>query len=507
MKLSKKIIVSAFLAISCSVFSQETRKVLFLGNSYTYANDLPQIVATLATNTGDVLIYDSNLIGGYTLQDHFDSTLSKNKILSDNWDYIVLQEQSQRPAFAVPLAFFNGFLELKGYIKQNKPCAQITSFMTWGYENGDAQNCATNPNVCTYIGMDNLIRDRYMEFSNVFESEVTPVGVVWRYIKENHPNINLYQSDGSHPSLAGSYLAACCFYTSIFRKDPTLISNNYGLDANTASIIRNATKAIVFDQMEDWYIGKYIPNSNFDYTIGNGLNEVIINNITPTYRDSVVWDFGDGSTSTALLPVHSYAADGSYTIKLTSNKCYLGQNIASVFERVVNFCPHTNTITPDYLILCPNIPGTIWTQPADSYQWCDYFGNPIPGSTNQSIEVFTGLTYSVLTTINGCTEMSSQITIDGYVGIGGESPCNLGNVDIEKPLEIDIFPNPAQNILNFQTLEIIKKVSIIDLLGQEVNTNQLSTNSLDVSNLSQGIYIIKVIGENDKTFSTKFVKQ
>ena len=127
MKLSKKIIVSAFLAISCSVFSQETRKVLFLGNSYTYANDLPQIVATLATNTGDVLIYDSNLIGGYTLQDHFDSTLSKNKILSDNWDYIVLQEQSQRPAFAVPLAFFNGFLELKGYIKQNKSRNQYKS--------------------------------------------------------------------------------------------------------------------------------------------------------------------------------------------------------------------------------------------------------------------------------------------------------------------------------------------------------------------------------------------
>jgi hypothetical protein len=276
MKEFKLKIVFAFFAISCAVFSQETRKVLFLGNSYTYANELPQIVAALATNTGDVLIHDSNSIGGYTLQDHFDSTLSKNKILSDNWDYIVLQEQSQRPAFAVPLAFFNGFLELKGYIKQNKPCAQITSFMTWGYENGDTQNCATNPTVCTYIGMDNLIRDRYMEFSNVFESEVTPVGVVWRYIKENYPNINLYQSDGSHPSLAGSYLAACCFYTSIFRKDPTLITNNYGLDATTATIIRNATKSIVFDQMTDWYIGKYVPSSNFDYTIGNGLNEVII---------------------------------------------------------------------------------------------------------------------------------------------------------------------------------------------------------------------------------------
>jgi hypothetical protein len=507
MKLSRLKVIFAFFAVSCTVFSQETRKVLFLGNSYTYANDLPQIIATLAVSTGDVLIYDSNLIGGYTLHDHWVSTVSQNKILSNDWDYIVLQEQSQRPAFSPPLAFYNGFVGLESFIRLNKPCAQITSFMTWGHQNGDAQNCATFPNVCTYADMDDLIRDRYTDFSNIFESEVTPVGVVWRYIKENYPNINLYQSDGSHPSLAGSYLAACCFYTSIFRKNPTLISNNYGLDANTAQLIRNATKSIVFDQMSDWYIGRYVPNSDFNYIIGTGSNEIVINHNPPTYRNSVLWDFGDGTTSTATLPTHSYANDGTYTIRLTSNKCFLGQNLTSVFERTVNFCSHTNTITPDYLILCPNIPGTIWTQPADSYQWCDDYGNPIDGATNQSIEVFTGLSYSVLTTVNGCTERSPQITIDGYGGIGEVNPCNLGNVDIEKPLEIDIFPNPTAQFLNIQTQEKIAKVSIISLLGQEVNINLVSANTFDVSNLAEGIYIIKIVSENDKTFSTKFVKQ
>ena len=106
--------------------------------------------------------------------------------------------------------------------------------------------------------------------SDLYESEVTPVGSVWKHLRENYPTINLYQSDGSHPSLAGSYVAACSFYTSIFRKDPTFISNNYGLDASTASIIRNAVKSIVFDQMLAWYIGRYVPSSDFNYTIGNG---------------------------------------------------------------------------------------------------------------------------------------------------------------------------------------------------------------------------------------------
>lgn len=68
MKLSKLKVIFAFFCISCIVFSQETRKVLFLGNSYTEANNLPLIVSELATNTGDVLIYDSNTPSGYTFQ-------------------------------------------------------------------------------------------------------------------------------------------------------------------------------------------------------------------------------------------------------------------------------------------------------------------------------------------------------------------------------------------------------------------------------------------------------
>lgn len=497
----KKIILVFIVLLSFKGFGQiQTRKVLFLGNSYTYVNDLPQIISALATNTGDVLIYDSNLIGGYTLEDHASSTISQNKILSNDWDYIVLQEQSQRPAFSNPSAFLNGFVGLEGFINQNKPCSQITSFMTWGHQNGDTQNCPSNPSVCNYDGMQTLIRDRYMNFSNIMESEVTPVGVVWKYIRENNPTINLYQSDGSHPSLAGSYLAACCFYTSIFRNDPTLISNNYGLDANTAQIIRNATKSLVFDQMSTWYIGKYIPNSDFNYTIGNGSNEVIFNSNASEYQDSLLWDFGDGTTSTEINPTHSYATNGNYTIKLTSYKCFLYQNLESIIEKTVNFCAHTNTIYPNNLILCPNTTGTIWTQLADSYQWLDYLGNPIAGANNQSFEAYSG-SYSVITTINGCAERSPEMFVDGWMD------CNLSIDDIEKPLEIIISPNPVKNILNIQTQETITEVSVYDLLGKKISINKASANTIDISNLTQGIYLLIVIGDNHKTFSAKVIKE
>ena len=502
----KKIIILLVLFQCIKSTSQsQTRKVLFLGNSYTYVNDLPQIVSDLAANTGDVLIYDSNLIGGYTLQDHYASTTSLNKILSNNWDYIVLQEQSQRPAFPVALAFFNAFGDLKNYIKQNKPCAQITSFMTWGHENGDIQNCPNNPAVCTYTGMQNLLTDRYMEFSDTFNSEVTPVGVVWKYIRENYPNIDLYQSDGSHPSLAGSYLAACCFYTSLYRKNPNLITNNYGLDPNTASIIRNAVKTIVFDQMLDWYIGKYVPNANFTYTIGNGTNQIVVNTNTSTFYDSFSWDFGDGTTSTSLLPSHSYATDGTYTIKLTTNKCYLGQStLISVLEKTVTFCSHTNTVYPNNLLICPNETATLWTQTADSYQWLDFYGNPIPGETNQSITTGPG-EYSVKTTINGCTEQSVTVYIDTYASIEN-SPCSLGIDDHNKKDEILLFPNPVENILTIESAESIDDIIVFDILGNKIMPTRVSNSSIDVSGLVKGIYFLRLSIDNRKVVIKKFIK-
>lgn len=483
-----------------AIGQSQTRKVLFLGNSYTYTNDLPQLVSQLAASAGDVLLYDSN--SAHTLQDHSASSVSQNKILSDDWDYIVLQEQSQRPAFINPAAFMNGFSSLKDFIKLNKPCAQITSFMTWGHANGDSANCPSNPGVCTYQGMQQLLTGRYMEMSDLYESEVTPVGVVWKYIREHHPAINLYQPDGSHPSAAGSYLAACCFYTSLFRKNPALLTDDYLPDAPTASVIRNAVKALVYDQLLNWYIGRYVPGSHFNYTIGNGQNEVLMNGNSLLYKDSFIWDFGDGTTSTVMNPSHSYTVDGSYTVTLTSYKCYLGQDIEAVFQRTVNFCSHTNTVFPN-LILCENETGTLWTQPAAGYQWYDELGNAIAGATGQSLEVSEGGQYSVETNNNGCWEMS----VPQYVDVWVDNPdCGLGIIDIDRP-EMTLFPNPARDALNIRVQGNLKQIAVYDLLANKISVRRLSPNAIDVSGLARGIYIVKVLTAGDETLIARFIRE
>ena len=131
---------------------------------------------------------------------------------------------------------------LSDAIRANNECSQPLFYMTWGRENGDASNCEYLPWLCTYEDMDDAIRDTYMYMTEDNDAEVTPAGAVWRYLRENYPFINLYSSDSSHPSLAGSYATACAFYTMIYKKDPSLITWDSSLPAADANTIRLATK-------------------------------------------------------------------------------------------------------------------------------------------------------------------------------------------------------------------------------------------------------------------------
>jgi len=304
-----------------SLYAQDTKNVLFLGNSYTYVNNLPSLVQQAAASTGNTFTYDSNTPGGYTLQGHSSNSTSQNKIKNGTWDYVVLQEQSQRPSFPDSQVSFEVYpfaQQLSDSIVKYNPCAKTTFFMTWGRENGDAGNCAGWPAVCTYEGMDDLLRQRYQIMANDNNGIASPVGAVWRYLRTNHPTLDLYSGDGSHPSLTGSYAGAITFYCTLFRKDPTLVTFNSSLSIADATIIKNAVKLVVFDDLAEWNIDKYDPIATF-----NNANTSETFTFTNTSQNAIsyAWDFGDGNTSTDENPIHSYATLGDFTVTLTITNC------------------------------------------------------------------------------------------------------------------------------------------------------------------------------------------
>ena len=89
------------LVISLAGNTQDSLSVLFIGNSYTYVNDLPTMLENLALSLdqGDIVFHNSQTLGGATFQSHAGNSITYDKINSQPWDFVVLQAQSQEPSF------------------------------------------------------------------------------------------------------------------------------------------------------------------------------------------------------------------------------------------------------------------------------------------------------------------------------------------------------------------------------------------------------------------------
>lgn len=265
----KKILLSlAILCTSLLVMAQEPPKVLFVGNSYTEVNNLPDLVEKVAKSTGRSLSHTANTPGGCTFSQHC-TNQSMTLIQQGGWDFVVLQEQSQFPSFPQSQVESQCF-----------PYAQILAnavhsvgarpmfYMTWGRRDGDQQNAQVFPVLGTYEGMDSMLYERYMDMAVRNEASVCPVGRVWRHLRANRPDIELYQSDGSHPSMAGSYAAACSFFVMLFHADPAEITFEAELDPAVAEAVRQAVRTVVYDHYDRWYDPAH-------YTEGGGSTEGI----------------------------------------------------------------------------------------------------------------------------------------------------------------------------------------------------------------------------------------
>lgn len=316
-----------FILFSVPGFGQQSKSVLFIGNSYTASNNLPLLISQMANSTGDNLRYSSQTPGGAQFTQHATNPLVISEISSRKWDHVVLQEQSQKPSFAPSYVASNVFPFAKllcDTIRYFDSCTQPIFFMTWGRKNGDAGNCPSAPWLCTYHGMDSALAMSYKTMANQNDAFVAPVGAAWNYIRINHPLIDLYSSDNSHPSIEGSFAAAATFYTVFFRKDPTLISFNSTLAPGDAQTIKQAVKSVVYDSLSKWKIGEFDPLADFGY---NNFGPSIVFSDSSLLASSYTWSFGDGNSSTQQNPTHTYSASGVYSVQLVVTNCGLRDSI------------------------------------------------------------------------------------------------------------------------------------------------------------------------------------
>jgi hypothetical protein len=282
-------------------------RVLFIGNSLTYVNDLPaelQAMVAAAYPGGPTLRYESVTPGGYTLQRHWNEGKAAAKIAEGRWDYVVVQEQSQIP-FTDREQVFQYARLFDREIK--KVGAKTVFYMTFPlkkkFEDGD------------------LLPEIYSSLGKELGAIVVPVDVAWHEAAKLDRNLVLYKADGVHPAAAGTYLAVCCFADRLWGKPANpfpakLTRENQAdkllveLDERQAGLLQKSAASVAFSSAQpaitdtvkpappnaawiDLFNGKDISGWNDDHSLWKVEDGILIGTGGHGFLDTRRTDFAN----------------------------------------------------------------------------------------------------------------------------------------------------------------------------------------------------------------------
>jgi len=198
-------------------------KVLFIGNSFTARNNLPGLIADLAATRGKQLDHRLISAGGASLRQHWNAGKAPKTINEGHYDYVVLQEQSTLPIKNAARMHENVRLfdeAIKG------SGANTVLYMTWARQHAPESQQA--------------ITDAYTSIGKALGATVVPAGLAWQRFLRTHKQPVLHDRDQSHPTFAGSYLAACVFFAVLFKESPVGITSELpGLSAKDIRVLQS----------------------------------------------------------------------------------------------------------------------------------------------------------------------------------------------------------------------------------------------------------------------------
>lgn len=173
-------------------------RILFIGNSHTFFNDMPNMVAETAREKGIDCQVTMLAHGGWFLEQHVAEKDVKFNILYGHYDYVVLQERSH--PFGPVEKFFEAVRKLNEWIREagSKPVI----YMTWAKKDEEHEQAGMTEAFC--------------KIAEETEAVLAPVGSEWWTYMRNHPDIEMYYEDGAHASKSGSEFAAGIIWESIY---------------------------------------------------------------------------------------------------------------------------------------------------------------------------------------------------------------------------------------------------------------------------------------------------
>jgi hypothetical protein len=225
--------------------------VLFIGNSYTYVNDLPGMLAQIAATAGTppTITTDEVVQGSATLQNQWDNGIAQTRIGEKAWTHVVLQGQSMEAAYPYDQNFATMALQFGNMIIAAG--ARPTLFVTWARAAADTGEYGPCASFTSPGALQDRITFGYADVARQLPGSILScVGEAFRASLRDHPEIVLQQSDYSHPTAAGTYLAASTFYVALTGNPvPPASAVPAGVSAQDAELLRE--EALVGSQCAD----------------------------------------------------------------------------------------------------------------------------------------------------------------------------------------------------------------------------------------------------------------
>ena len=252
--------------------------ILMLGNSYTSTNSLAVRLDSILTDSGEDAVVTSLTSGGLKLSEHAERAdtpgHSWNASLQQQHDFVILQDQSQVPGLSTETEYWQESLEGLEYLNQRieSQGGDTILFMTWGRKEGDW----LHPDFSSM--QDSVSRGYEMYNENISTSDrptyIAPVGLAFKHIHDavEASGVNatddstafstLYGSDGSHPSIDGTYLAACVFHSTITGESSVGSAAPSQIAPWRALELQQAAAATVFNETPDYTYPWQVEGSN-----------------------------------------------------------------------------------------------------------------------------------------------------------------------------------------------------------------------------------------------------
>lgn len=191
------------LSITTGIAQDKSKKeasILFVGNSLTYYNDLPELVKVHGKKLGIKIKYDMVAKPNYAIVDHWAEGKVQKLIAKENYDYVIVQQGPSSQQEGRQMLIESG-KDYKALCEVNN--AQLCYYMVW-------------PSRTYYHTFDGVIKN-HQDAASINDAILLPVGEVWKDYFDRSNNFQYYGPDGFHPSVLGSKVAARVIVETLFK--------------------------------------------------------------------------------------------------------------------------------------------------------------------------------------------------------------------------------------------------------------------------------------------------